>query len=599
MTADKLHWTPSLRAAFNNFLQTLMEGKVLRSYQFNQPTELIVDASEFAIGAVLEQNGHPVVCISRKLSKAEENYAQIQKEALAIHWAVQRLHKFLYGIKFTIVTDHRPLQYLLHPKASLNKSTSAMLQRWALHLSGYSYDIVHRAGKQIPQADYLSRSSKQEPSGEDCVDALVTNPMPVTRNHLIQETRLAYGPVLAGLQRGWSLSARRRFPDLYSRRADLHLQGDGVITLNDRTLVPPTCRHSILQHLHAGHLGRDKMLSLARLIAWWPTINQDVKVYLQQCEKCRTKPRSHSSWTPWPIPFKAMQRLHADYCGPFVGGYYALVVEDAFSKFPEVFLTRQPTADFTRRALQQLFAREGIPQVLVSDNGTHFTAELLQAWLRSLGCYGVFTPPRHPASNGQAENFVRTLKTAIRAGSPNDFSQLQACINTFLLQYRNATHASTGKAPSVLFKGRILRSAANLDTTEVTFFRGNDSRPCEGLVLGRAGNRIFNILDREDGSVHRRHRDQVLFSPPRSTDAQPQAPTETQLQRQPPSRSPSPTHPSSSPATSPVPSTTPEAVTHDQQLSPSPSPTSSPSVPLRRSARVRRPPNRFMFENFT
>ena len=79
-----------------------------------------------------------------------------------------------------------------------------------------------------------------------------------------------------------------------------------------------------------------------------------------------------------------MQRLHADYCGPLIGGYYALVVEDAYSKFPEVFQTRNATADFTKKALQSLFVREDVAQVLVTNNGTHFLSEKLQGWLLSL-----------------------------------------------------------------------------------------------------------------------------------------------------------------------------------------------------------------------
>ena len=113
------------------------------------------------------------------------------------------------------------------------------------------------------------------------------------------------------------------------------------------------------------------------------------------------------------------------------------------SKFPEVFLTKTPTAEFTRQALQKLFAREGIPMAVVTDNGTHFSAKALQDWLRSLGCTPVFTPPRHPKSNGQAENFVRTLKTAITAANPSTYEELDRSIDTFLLQYRNATHGST------------------------------------------------------------------------------------------------------------------------------------------------------------
>jgi len=162
LTTDNFDWTTQHDTVYDQLLAALISSKVLKSYRSGVPSELIVDASEHAIGGVLEQDRHPIIYISRKLSRSEKNYSQIQKEALAIHWAVLRLHKYLYGSKFRIVTDHKPLQYLLHPSSSLNKPTSAMIQRWALHLSAYTYDIIHRPGTDIAQADYLSRDAFSE-----------------------------------------------------------------------------------------------------------------------------------------------------------------------------------------------------------------------------------------------------------------------------------------------------------------------------------------------------------------------------------------------------------------------------------------------------
>ena len=495
--------------SYDNLINAILHGQVLKSFQIGIYSELIVDASEYALGAVLEQQGHPVLCISRRLSKAEIHYSQTQKEALAIFWAVRRLHKYLFGTKFRIITDHQALQHIFCPNASVGKATSSMLQRWALELSAYDYDIEHRAGKKIPQADYLSRHAYQDPPEQHETTVMMVNPLPLDRNLLIKETALAYGSVLSGLRNGWSISAKKRFPVLYANRDKISMQPDGIITYDERAIIPPTCRQAILQHLHLGHLGRDKMKSLARLICWWPTINMDIVTFVKECSQCQRKPRTHNNWKPWPVPFTAMQRIHVDYCGPFLNKFYALVIEDAYSKFPEVFITTNATAEFTKKALRHFFAREGVAQVLVSDNGTHFTAGPLQEWLKSLGCHVVYTAPRHPQSNGLAENFVRTIKTAIKAASPTTIDQLNSAIDTFLLQYRNAVHSTTGKTPAMLFKGRNLRSSANIDTTEVTFFRGNNSRPCEGLVLGSIGQRMFNIMDQTDGSIHRRHIDQI------------------------------------------------------------------------------------------
>jgi hypothetical protein len=189
LSSGDFSWKPLHDRCYDDLLRAVIDGKVLKSFRVGLPCELIVDASDYGLGAILEQNGHPVICISRQLSKSESGYSQTQKEALAIHWAVRRLHKYLFGHHFKIVTDHKALEYMLNPSSSLTKTTSAMLQRWALELAAYSYSIEHRPGKRIPHADYFSRYAKQEPPEENVT--LLVNPLPLDRNKLIEETKLA------------------------------------------------------------------------------------------------------------------------------------------------------------------------------------------------------------------------------------------------------------------------------------------------------------------------------------------------------------------------------------------------------------------------
>jgi len=199
---------------------------------------------------------------------------------------------------------------------------------------------------------------------------------------LITETKNAYAPILSAFKNGWSITAKKRFPEFYAKREEISVQTDGIIMINDQILIPPCCRQEMLNHLHKSHLGRDKMKSLARLICWWPEINHDIVNFVRNCKRCAVKPSNHKNWKPWPTTMYPMQRIHADYCGPFLGKFYALVIEDSFSKFPEVFLTLNATADFTKQCLQKIFSREGIAQVLVTDNGKHFSCQNLQNWLK-------------------------------------------------------------------------------------------------------------------------------------------------------------------------------------------------------------------------
>ena len=99
----------------------------------------------------------PVVYVSRALSSAEAHYSQIEREALAIVFAVRRLHQYIYGRRFTLRTDHKPLVKIFGRHESLNKTAASRLQRWAVILAEYDYDLEYIRGKDNVVADCSSR----------------------------------------------------------------------------------------------------------------------------------------------------------------------------------------------------------------------------------------------------------------------------------------------------------------------------------------------------------------------------------------------------------------------------------------------------------
>ena len=395
-------WDSDHEHVLRDLIQRISSRPVLRPYSPSTPAVLVTDASETGIGAVLEQDNHPVIYISRRLNNAERGYSQTQKEALAVFWAVTRLHKFLSGNKFTIITDHQALQYIFHPQKSLSKSTAAMIQRWCIALSAYDYNVCYKPGKDIPHADFLSRfSSFQSYDRNQEESCLLVQPLPICRSELVQETRKYYHNILSSLVKGWSHVAKKKFPHFYQRREEISVSPDKVLSINDQVIIPPSLRKAILQDLHRGHMGIEKMKSLARSMCWWPEINADIRSIAQNCSDCTHKILNKpKTWTPWPESYQPWKRIHADYCGPFIGRYYALIIIDSYSKWPEVMLTMNASADFTKMALKKCFSREGIPQVLVTDNGTHFYARQLKKWSDGIGCRHLRTAPRHPCSNG-------------------------------------------------------------------------------------------------------------------------------------------------------------------------------------------------------
>ena len=187
-----------------------------------------------------------------------------------------------------------------------------MLTRWALSLSIYKYNIIFKKGSEIPTADFLSRFAFHE----DVNNLHFVCPFPISRNKLIHETAVVFGGVLRSLRGTWSKAMKKKHPELYQKREDLSVSPDQVINFQERILVPPTLRHEMLKYLHCNHMGRDKMLSNARSLCWWPNLNQDISFILKDCEKCSIKPNK-SSLSPWPFSIKPMQRVHIA-SGPFI-----------------------------------------------------------------------------------------------------------------------------------------------------------------------------------------------------------------------------------------------------------------------------------------
>jgi len=130
-------WSDACQAAFTKVKQYLVSTPVMVHYDMSLPLVLECDASPHGIGAALlhilpDQSVQPVVYVSRALSKAESHYSQIEREALAIVFAVRRLHQYIYGRRFLLRTDHKPLIKIFGQDQSLSKTSASRLQRWAV-----------------------------------------------------------------------------------------------------------------------------------------------------------------------------------------------------------------------------------------------------------------------------------------------------------------------------------------------------------------------------------------------------------------------------------------------------------------------------------
>ena len=149
--------TTECAEAFQKAKEILISSQVLAHYNPDLPIKMAADASTCGVGAVISHvlpNGseHPIAFASRTLSPSECNYAQIEKEALALIFGVKKFHQYLYGRKFILVTDHKPLK----AKKGIPSLAAARLQHWAIILASYQYEIEFRPTQENSNADALS-----------------------------------------------------------------------------------------------------------------------------------------------------------------------------------------------------------------------------------------------------------------------------------------------------------------------------------------------------------------------------------------------------------------------------------------------------------
>ncbi|XP_061752438.1 uncharacterized protein LOC133550472 [Nerophis ophidion] len=158
----KWRWGEAEQSAFGKCKELLTSDKVLVHYDPRLPLSLACDASAYGIGAVIQHttldgHEHPIAYASRTLSPAEKNYSQIEKEALSLVFGVKKFHQYLWGRKFDLISDHKPLLALFGEHERLPTMAAARLQRWAIILSAYDYHRTYRRSEEHGNVDGLSR----------------------------------------------------------------------------------------------------------------------------------------------------------------------------------------------------------------------------------------------------------------------------------------------------------------------------------------------------------------------------------------------------------------------------------------------------------
>ncbi|XP_037811309.1 uncharacterized protein K02A2.6-like [Lucilia sericata] len=464
-------WTRDCYEAVDKIKECLLAGNCLAHFNANFKTKVTVDASPVGVGAVLSQindkgEDRTNEFASRTLTPTEKRYSQLDREAVSILFGVKKFHQYLYGRPFTLVTDNKPLHHIFNPKKGIPVMASNRLQRIALTLTGYQFDIAYIKSK-CNIADYFSRYPMEDDMKID------DSPTDILVNYVqgIQSDRgfLNFEKIVLETKKDGILQKVCSFvvacwppkcsdPDLHPyflKRHELSMESS-CLFWGYRVIIPKQLRAEVVAFLHASHMGIVKMKSMACECCWWPNQGKDLEEIVKACDPClMTRPSPpQQELIPWPRSEEVWSRIHIDFFGPFLKRW-CLVVVDNTSKWVEcIDMGSNTTSRAVISVLRELFARFGLPKCVVSDNGTSFVSNKFKLFLKFNGIEHITSPVGHPATNGQAENSVKTIKNAPKRSLDNipisEFNSVAGCDLSLML--RTASLTNTQKEPQICLK---------------------------------------------------------------------------------------------------------------------------------------------------
>ena len=252
------------------------------------------------MGAVLIQDDHPIAYASRSLTSTQHNYAQIEKEMLAVVFGCTKFHNYIYGVPNIIVeSDHKPLEVIL--KKPLCQAP-LRLQKMILTTQRYSINIVYRPGKELVLADTLSRAFLQDDdeSLEEKfeVNVLSTIALPnLQLTQLKEETKKdnQLQKLTTTITNGWP-EKRKDVPKeclpFWNFRNELSVY-DNIIFKSEKVVIPKSMQSEMIHYVHASHLGVEKCKRPARDILFWPGMTSQIEDTVLNCQVCSTYQRNN------------------------------------------------------------------------------------------------------------------------------------------------------------------------------------------------------------------------------------------------------------------------------------------------------------------
>lgn len=456
------HWEKPQEDSFNQLKTALTTAPVLKYYDQNEDVVLSVDSSKDALGSCILQNGHPVAYASRSLNKAEQNYAQIEKEMAAIVFGATKFHEYIYAKgPIYVESDHRPLESIFKKPLS---QAPPRIQRMMLKVQKYDLRVQYKPGRELYIADTLSRTCINENNDLICdsdYSVFSVENLPVSQakmSELRAETQkdLELMTLKDTVLSGWPENKKQLNPQIthYWNFRDEISYFDGLMLKGEKVIIPKSMQKSVIEQIHQkSHLGINKCINRLKDVFFWSGMSAQIKDIVSQCAICNEfrGAQQKEPMIPHEVPTKPWEICATDLFELDRETY--IVIADTYSKFFEMKKIASSSSKTVINVLKENFSRYGIPVILKSDNGPAYSSMEFKNFAKTYGFEHITSSPRYSQSMGFIEKNVQICKNLLKKAKKSNSDPYLA-----LLEFRNTPIEDIHMSPSQMLMGRRTRT---------------------------------------------------------------------------------------------------------------------------------------------
>uniref|UniRef100_H3BDC9 Integrase catalytic domain-containing protein n=1 Tax=Latimeria chalumnae TaxID=7897 RepID=H3BDC9_LATCH len=443
---------------------------ILAYFDSEREIEILVDASPVRLIVILAQKDrdtqlqHIVAFASQALIPIEQHYLQTERETLAVVWACEHFHIFVYGSPFSAytITNHL-LLYIEIPNLSLQHTLRV--------LQPYDVTVVYREGKDNP-ADYMSRhpakdtklTSREEVIVEEFVNYVALHTVPIAADFMSSNISASSDPTLQAVAKAiptgkWLAVTKdpqinpTAFKSFECIKTELTFGANGGFILQgNRLVIPEKLQKQAAELAHEGNQGLVKNKVL------FPGIDKMVEEKVKSCRMCQIAPpetKHHEPLMMSVLPNSPWKEVSVDFTD-LPTGEYLLVVSDDYSQYPVVDIVKSTSTQMVIPRVDKIFPEFGTPEIVKSDNGPPFNGHEFKLFSKELGFHHRRITPYWSRANGEEEQFMKTIKRAIKMAIVEQKSWKPEMYN-FLRNYHTTPHCATSVSPATALFGRPLK----------------------------------------------------------------------------------------------------------------------------------------------